>query len=151
MWKNNWDLETCRKSWKKNFLRLPFFSSSSRFRSTSMDKSGSGKKGKERKISMIRPVFLNCNLKRLAQHSTYCRWQSSQVGDHSSITSAKRWVGGIKKMTIFADLQYHLCWRRWVGGPKKQKTCWGKTWMVPIAFFWLIISLLPFFLYFAYT
>ena len=28
---------------------------------------------------MIRPVFLNCNLKRLAQHSTYCRWQSSQV------------------------------------------------------------------------
>ena len=38
-----------------------------------------------------------------------------------------RWC---QKMTIFADLQYYLCWRRWVG-LKKPKTCWRNTWMVP--------------------
>ena len=44
------------------------------------------------------------------------------VRDHSSITSAKRWVGGVRKWqflliygTIFADC------RRWVGGSKKAK------------------------------
>ena len=26
-----------------------------------------------------------------------------------------------RKMAIFADLQYYLCWRRWVGGPKKAR------------------------------
>ena len=29
--------------------------------------------------------------------------------DHLYITSAKRWVVGVRKMTIFADLQYYLC------------------------------------------
>ena len=42
------------------------------------------------------------------------------LGDHSSITSAKRWVGGVRKWqflqiysTIYADVG------GWVGGPKK--------------------------------
>ena len=42
--------------------------------------------------------------------------------DHSSITSAKRWVGGVRKRqflliysTIYADVS------AWVGGPKKAK------------------------------
>ena len=29
--------------------------------------------------------------------------------DHPCITSAKRWVGGVKEMAIFADFQYYLC------------------------------------------
>ena len=33
-------------------------------------------------------------------------------------------------MTIFADLQYYLCWHRWVG-LKKPNLCWLNTWMVP--------------------
>ena len=40
--------------------------------------------------------------------ATVCRF--SLIMDHSSITSAKRWVGEWgQKMTIFADLQYYLC------------------------------------------
>ena len=42
-----------------------------------------------------------------------------RIRDHLNITSAKRWVGGVSKMAIFADLQYYLGSRRWVGGPKK--------------------------------
>ena len=33
----------------------------------------------------------------------------------------KKKGGWGRKMAIFADLQYYLCWRRWVGGPKKAK------------------------------
>ena len=51
--------------------------------------------------------------------------------DHSSITSAKRWVGGVRKWqllliysTIYADVV------GWVG-LKKPKICWRNTWMVP--------------------
>ena len=35
--------------------------------------------------------------------------------------SAKKWVGGVRKITIFVVLQYNSCWRRWMGGPKKEK------------------------------
>ena len=55
----------------------------------------------------------------------------SCIRDHSSITSAKRWVGVVRKWqslliynTIYADVG------RWVG-LKKPKTCWRNTWMVP--------------------
>ena len=37
-----------------------------------------------------------------------------------------------RKMAIFADLQYYLCWRRWVGGPKKNKKKLRNTWMVSL-------------------
>ena len=43
------------------------------------------------------------------------------VGDHPCIMSAKSWVGGVRKMAIFADFQYYQCWCRWVG-PKKAKS-----------------------------
>ena len=40
-------------------------------------------------------------------------------------------VGGVRKMTVFADLQYYyLYWRRWVG-PKRPKPCWRNIRMVP--------------------
>ena len=39
-------------------------------------------------------------------------------------------VGGWgQKMTIFAILQYYLCWRRWVG-LVKPKTCWRNSWNI---------------------
>ena len=57
--------------------------------------------------------------------------KSSLLRDHSSNTSAKRWVGGFRKWhflliytTIYADVS------GWVG-LKKPKTCWSNTWMVP--------------------
>ena len=51
--------------------------------------------------------------------------------DHSSITSAKRWVGGVRKwqlLLIYSTINAHVGW--WVG-LKKPETCWGNTWMVP--------------------
>ena len=54
--------------------------------------------------------------------------------DNSSITSAKRWVGGVRKWqcllicsTICADVG------GWVG-LKKPKTCWRNNWMVYVQF-----------------
>ena len=43
----------------------------------------------------------------------------SNLREHSSITSSKRWVGS--EMAIFDDLQYWKSSKRWVGGPKKVK------------------------------
>ena len=52
-------------------------------------------------------------------------------GDHSSITSAKRWVGGVRKWqflliysTIHADVGGCV-------GQKNPKTSWHNTWKVP--------------------
>ena len=55
-----------------------------------------------------------------------CHFISLQVKfllrNHSSITSSKRWVGGLgQKMVIFDDLQYCKSSKRWVGGPRKVK------------------------------
>ena len=53
------------------------------------------------------------------------------IKEHSRITSAKSWVGGVRKWqflliysTIYADVGG---WE----GLKKPKTCWSTTWMVP--------------------
>ena len=49
-----------------------------------------------------------------------------------NITSAKRWVGEVRKMAIFADFRYYLCWRRvgeWVR--KSPKMCWRNIGMDP--------------------
>ena len=45
----------------------------------------------------------------------------SVVRGHSSITSSKRWVGGVRKWQFFDDLQYYKSSKSWVGGPKKVK------------------------------
>ena len=42
------------------------------------------------------------------------------------------WLGGVKKMAIFADIHYYLCWRRVYGWARKSlKMCWSSM-MVPI-------------------
>ena len=44
-------------------------------------------------------------------------------------------VGGWgQKMAILDDLQYCKSSKSWVGGPKKSKTWWRSTWMVPNPF-----------------
>ena len=44
----------------------------------------------------------------------------------------RNWVGGVRKMTIFADVQYYLCWRRVSGWVRKSlKICWRNIGMVP--------------------
>ena len=53
------------------------------------------------------------------------------VGDHSSITSSKRWVGGVRKwqfLMIYSTVNHQRS--EWVG-LKKSKTWWRNTWMVP--------------------
>ena len=43
------------------------------------------------------------------------------------------WVGGVKKMAIFADVQYYLCWRRVSGWVRKSpKICWRNIGMEPL-------------------
>ena len=81
------------------------------------------------------------NFMELIQQSGTEAWGNGHYGcffnhhkffrDHSSITSAKRWVGGVRKwqflliyLTIYADVS------GWVG-LKKPKTCWRNTWMIP--------------------
>ena len=34
------------------------------------------------------------------------------LGTIPILRQQKDWVGGVKKMVIFADIQYYLCWRR---------------------------------------
>ena len=44
----------------------------------------------------------------------------NRVRDHSSITSSKRWVGGVRKwqfLMIYSTVNH----QSWVGGPKKVK------------------------------
>ena len=53
------------------------------------------------------------------------------IKDHSSITSSKSWWRRGQKMAIFGDLQYCKSWNRWLDEPKKSKTWWRNTWMVP--------------------
>ena len=50
--------------------------------------------------------------------------------DHSKIKSSKMWVGGVKKMAIFDDLQYCKSSKSWVGGPKKVDVIleWSPMW-----------------------
>ena len=80
---------------------------------------------------------LNCKSSNIAWASFFMKLKllflmsPRLVRDHSSITSAKRWVGGVRKWhflliysTIYADLG------GWVG-LKKTKTCGRNTWMVP--------------------
>ena len=53
------------------------------------------------------------------------------IRDHSSITSSKRWVGGVRKMAIFDDVQHYLVFMLtfstiyadvgWVGQKKSKK------------------------------
>ena len=53
------------------------------------------------------------------------------IRDHSSITSSKRWVGGVRKwqfVMIYCTVNHQRV--GWVG-LKKSKTWWRKTWMVP--------------------
>ena len=50
-----------------------------------------------------------------------CDEIQAQIGTiHKHIMSA-RGVVGVRKVSIFADFQYYLCWRRLVGGPKKDQ------------------------------
>ena len=56
---------------------------------------------------------------------------TNYVRDHSSITSAKRWVGGVRKwqfLMIYSTVNHQR--GEWVG-LKKSKTWWRNTWMVP--------------------
>ena len=51
---------------------------------------------------------------------------------HSSITSSRRWVGGVKKwkfLMIYSTVNHQRV--GWVG-LKKSKTWWRNTWMVPL-------------------
>ena len=53
------------------------------------------------------------------------------VRDHSSITSSKRWVGGVRKwqfLIIYNTVNHQRV--GWVG-LKKSRTWWRNTWMVP--------------------
>ena len=53
------------------------------------------------------------------------------VRDHSSITSSKKWVGGVRKwqfLMIYSTVNHQK--GGWVG-LKKSKTWWCNTWMVP--------------------
>ena len=66
--------------------------------------------------------------------------------DHSSITSSKRWVGGVRKwqfLTIYSTVNYQR--GGWVG-LKKSKTWWHNTWTAPypIIRFWKQIKTWPF-------
>ena len=63
-----------------------------------------------------------------------------QNRDHSSITSAKRWVGGVRKCQFL--LIYNTIYADVGGGPKKPKTCRRNTWMVPTKLFVVSIFLL---------
>ena len=56
---------------------------------------------------------------------------------HPYIMSPKRLVDGVRKMAIFADVQYYLCWQGWVG-QKFQKMCWRNIGMVPYSSFYKI-------------
>ena len=55
----------------------------------------------------------------------------SSLRDHSSITSLKRWVGGVRKwqfLMIYSTVNHQRV--GWVG-LKKSKTWWRNTWMPP--------------------
>ena len=41
------------------------------------------------------------------------------LGTIPILRQQKDWVGGVKKMVIFADIQYYLCWHRVSGWIKK--------------------------------
>ena len=58
-------------------------------------------------------------------------WFWVSLRDHSSITSSKRWVGGVRKwqfLMIYSTVNHQRS--GWVG-PKMSKTWWCNTWMVP--------------------
>ena len=57
---------------------------------------------------------------------------SLMVREHSSITSSKRWVGGVRKwqfLMIYSTVDHQ--WGGWMG-LKKPKTWWRNTWMPPL-------------------
>ena len=64
-------------------------------------------------------IFFQCNL-----------------GTIPMLRQQRDWVGGVRKMAIFADVQYYLCWRR-VGWcvKKSPKMCWRNIGMVPYVTF----------------
>ena len=51
--------------------------------------------------------------------------------DHSSITSPKRWVGGVRKWQFLMIYNTENHQRSGMVGLKKAKTLWRNTWMVP--------------------
>ena len=61
----------------------------------------------------------------ITHYQPFCSDFYQQSRDHSS----QQRGGWGQKMSIFADLQYYLCWRRWVD-LEIQKTCWRNTLMV---------------------
>ena len=70
----------------------------------------------------------------LSMHHTVCPifcYNCKGVRGHSSITSSRRWVGGVKKwkfLMIYSTVNHQRV--GWVG-LKKSKTWWRNTWMVP--------------------
>ena len=44
----------------------------------------------------------------------------------------KDWMGGVRKIAIFADVQYYLCWRRLGGWEKSPKMFLRDVGMVPL-------------------
>ena len=79
-------------------------------------------------------MFFNNNMEKKYEINILVDWVWNNFCLTYSITSAKRWVGGVKKWqvlliysTIYADVG------GWVG-IKKPKTYWRNTWMVPYGY-----------------
>ena len=72
-------------------------------------------------------------------HSVCCFWLlSTNLRDHSYITSAKDWVGGSRKWPVLltfsnATIYSHIVseWCDWVGVKKSPKLCWRNIRMIP--------------------
>ena len=80
--------------------------------------------------------FLASELACFLTYSLVPRWprtifKTILIRDRSSITSSKRWVGGVRKvqfLMIYSTVNHQRV--GWVG-LKKSKTWWRNTWMVP--------------------
>ena len=62
-------------------------------------------------------------------HFGFC--EAGRIRDHSSITPAKKWVGGVRKwqfLMIYSTVNHQRGGRV---GLKKSKTWWRNTWMPP--------------------
>ena len=74
----------------------------------------------------------------ICDKNNFCDKYSFYFREHSSITSSKRWVGGVRKwqfLMIYSTVNHQRV--GWVG-LKKSKTWWSNTWMVPYEFTQLI-------------
>ena len=75
--------------------------------------------------TFLYPIFF------ILKNIFFANLDSLVLWDHSSITSSKRWVGGVRKLQflmIYSTVNHQRV--GWVG-LKKPKTWWRNTWMVP--------------------